>query len=126
MVRVSHLITVTLPIVFFPRLPPLLFMSDSNLGCKLANRYELLEPLGQGSMGRVYLAEDTLLGSVQVAVKFLSQTLLNENMRDRFMQEAMTCAQLGQRSIHVVRVTDYGVNDEGVPFYVMEYLQGQS
>jgi serine/threonine protein kinase len=101
-------------------------MSDSNLGCKLANRYELLEPLGQGSMGRVYLAEDTLLGSVQVAVKFLSQTLLNENMRDRFMQEAMTCAQLGQRSIHVVRVTDYGVNDEGVPFYVMEYLQGQS
>jgi serine/threonine-protein kinase len=101
-------------------------MADSNLGCKLANRYELLEPIGQGSMGRVYLAEDFLLGGVKVAVKLLSQTMPGEKMRDRFMQEAMTCAQLGQKSIHVVRVTDYGVSDEGVPFYVMEYLQGQS
>lgn len=73
-------------------------MADSNLGCKLANRYELIEPLGQGSMGRVYLAEDLLLGSVKVAVKFLSQTLMNDKMRERFMQEAMTCAQLGQKA----------------------------
>ena len=101
-------------------------MSDLNIGLKLANRYELLEPLGQGSMGRVYLAEDMLLGSVKVAVKFLSQTLLSDKMRDRFMQEAMTCALLGQQSIHVVRVTDYGVSEDGIPFYVMEYLQGQS
>lgn len=101
-------------------------MADLNVGTKLANRYELLKPLGEGSMGRVYLAEDVLLGSVKVAVKFLLQTMMNDKMRDRFMQEAMTCAQLGQKSIHVVRVTDYGVNDEGVPFYVMEYLQGQS
>ncbi|MGF1517892.1 MAG: serine/threonine protein kinase [Nodosilinea sp.] len=101
-------------------------MADSNLGCKLANRYELLEPIGQGSMGRVYMAEDLLLGSVKVAIKLLSQTLPDKKMRDRFMQEAMTCAQLGQKSIHVVRVTDYGVSDEGVPFYVMEYLKGQS
>ncbi len=101
-------------------------MVDSNLGCQLANRYELMEPLGQGSMGRVYLAEDTLLGGVKVAVKFLSQTLPGESPRQRFMQEAMTCAQLGQKSIHVVRVTDYGVNEDGVPFYVMEYLKGQS
>jgi serine/threonine-protein kinase len=101
-------------------------MSDLNIGLQLANRYELLEPLGQGSMGRVYLAEDMLLGSVKVAVKFLSQTLLSDKMRERFMQEAMTCALLGQQSIHVVRVTDYGVSDEGIPFYVMEYLQGQS
>jgi serine/threonine protein kinase len=101
-------------------------MSDINIGLKLTNRYELLEPLGQGSMGRVYLAEDMLLGNVKVAIKFLSQTLLNDRMRERFMQEAMTCALLGQHSIHVVRVTDYGVSDDGVPFYVMEYLQGQS
>ncbi len=101
-------------------------MADSNIGTKLANRYELIEPLGQGSMGRVYLAEDVLLGNVRVAVKFLSQTMMNDKMRERFMQEAMTCAQLGQKSIHVVRVTDYGVNEEGIPFYVMEYLQGQS
>ncbi len=101
-------------------------MSDPNLGKKLTDRYELVELIGQGAMGRVYRAEDTLLGGVMVAVKFLSQTLLTDKMRDRFVQEATTCAQLGQKSIHVVRVTDYGVSEEGVPFYVMEYLQGES
>ncbi|ASC74211.1 Serine/threonine-protein kinase A [Halomicronema hongdechloris C2206] len=100
--------------------------TDPNLGRKLANRYELVEPIGQGSMGKVYLADDTLLGNVKVAVKFLSQTLLNHKMQERFVQEAMTCAQLGLNSIHVVRVTDYGVSDDGIPFYVMEYLRGQS
>ena len=101
-------------------------MSDPNAGRKISNRYELLEAIGQGSMGKVYLASDSLLGGVPVAVKFLSQTLLNEDMRERFLREAMTCAQLGQKSMHVVRVTDYGVNEDDVPFYVMEYLKGES
>ncbi|MBE7381486.1 MAG: serine/threonine protein kinase [Leptolyngbya sp. SIO1E4] len=101
-------------------------MSDSNLGRKLTNRYELVDLIGQGAMGKVYRAEDTLLGGVVVAVKFLSQTLLSDKMRNRFVQEATTCAQLGQKSIHVVRVTDYGVSEDGVPFYVMEYLHGES
>ncbi|MGB3769333.1 MAG: serine/threonine-protein kinase [Phormidesmis sp.] len=101
-------------------------MSDPNTGRKISNRYNLIEPIGQGSMGRVYLAADSLLGDVPVAVKFLSQTMLNENMRTRFFREAMTCAQLGQKSMHVVRVTDYGLNEEDVPFYVMEYLKGDS
>ena len=101
-------------------------MSDPNTGRKISNRYELIEAIGQGSMGKVYLAGDSLLGGVPVAVKFLSQTLLNENMRERFLREAMTCAQLGQKSMHVVRVTDYGVNEDEVPFYVMEYLKGDN
>ena len=101
-------------------------MTDPNTGRKISNRYELIESIGQGSMGKVYLAGDSLLGGVPVAVKFLSQTLLNENMRERFLREAMTCAQLGQKSMHVVRVTDYGVNEDEIPFYVMEYLQGDN
>ncbi len=101
-------------------------MTDSNTGRKISNRYELIELIGQGSMGKVYLAGDSLLGGIPVAVKFLSRTLLNQNMRDRFLREAMTCAQLGQKSMHVVRVTDYGVNEDEVPFYVMEYLKGEN
>ncbi|MEM6253318.1 MAG: serine/threonine-protein kinase [Cyanobacteria bacterium P01_D01_bin.156] len=101
-------------------------MPDNYFGRKLANRYELMESIGQGSMGKVYLAEDMLLGGVRVAVKFLAQTLLNEQMTQRFMREAMTCAQLGNNSINVVRVTDYGVTDDEIPFYVMEYLKGQN
>lgn len=99
---------------------------DPFIGQILSNRYQLKELIGRGAMGRVYRAEDVLLGGVTVAVKFLSQTLLNRKMRDRFQAEARTCAQLGQKSIHIVRVMDYGVNDEDVPYYVMEYLQGHS
>lgn len=101
-------------------------MTEPNIGRILQNRYRLIRLLGQGAMGQVYAAEDTSLGGIPVAVKFLSQTLLNRKMRERFEREAKTCAQLGQRSIHIVRVTDYGVDEEEVPFYVMEYLKGES
>ena len=100
-------------------------MSDPNIGRILFNRYQLVELLGKGAMGKVYLAKDQRVGGVLVAVKFLSQALLNQKMRDRFETEATTCALLGQNSLHIVRVMDYGVNDE-IPFYVMEYLQGDS
>ena len=76
-------------------------------------------------MGQVYLAEDMRVGGVKVAIKFLSQAMLGKKMRERFETEAMTSALLGQNSMHIVRVTDYGVSEE-IPFYVMEYLQGES
>jgi serine/threonine-protein kinase len=77
---------------------------DPYIGHTLAKRYSLVEMIGQGSMGRVYGAKDTLLGGVPVAVKFLSQMLLNKKMKARFEREAMTCAQLGHRSRHIVTV----------------------
>ena len=100
--------------------------TDYNLGRTLRDRYKLTRLLGQGSMGRVYEADDDVLGDVHVAVKFLSQTLLTRGMLTRFEQEAKTCAQLGQRSMHIVRVMDYGVDEDGIPFYVMEYLKGEN
>jgi eukaryotic-like serine/threonine-protein kinase len=100
-------------------------MTDPNIGTTLFNRYKLIELIGQGSMGRVYGAKDTRMGGVPVAIKFLAQALLNQRMKERFEREAMTCALLGQRSMHIVKVTDSGVSQEGVPFYVMEYLQGE-
>jgi eukaryotic-like serine/threonine-protein kinase len=99
---------------------------DPNLGQLLISRYQLVELIGKGSMGRVYRAEDTLLGGVPVAVKFLAKSLLSERMKMRFAAEARLGALLGQRSIHIVRVIDYGVNQEDAPFYVMEYLQGEN
>ncbi len=100
-------------------------MSDPNIGRLLGKRYQLQELIGSGAMGRVYRAKDTLLGGVPVAVKFLSLSVQNEKMRlqDRFEREAKTCALLGQKSIHIVRVMDYGVDET---YYVMEYLQGHS
>jgi serine/threonine-protein kinase len=101
-------------------------MTDAYIGRVLSNRYQLVELIGKGAMGRVYRAEDRLLGGVPVAVKFLSQTLLTTKMKERFEREATTCAILGQKSMHIVRVMDYGVDQQEVPFYVMEYLEGES
>lgn len=103
-------------------------MSDPNIGRLLAKRYQIQKLIGTGAMGRVYRAKDMLLGGVPVAVKFLALSIQNQKMRmkERFEREAKTCAFLGQRSIHVVRVMDYGVDEHDIPFYVMEYLKGKS
>lgn len=99
---------------------------DPNYGRLLANRYQLSELVGEGAMGRVYRAKDTVLGGVTVAIKFLAQALINDNMCQRFEREATISALLGEKSIHVVRVKDYGVDKYNIPFYVMEFLSGES
>ncbi len=101
-------------------------MRDEHYGRLLVQRYQLLEIAGKGSMGQVYQAKDTLLGGVIVAVKFLSRSKMTQRVRDRFMREATISALLGETSIHIIKVRDYGVDDEEMPFYVMEFLKGDS
>ena len=101
-------------------------MRDEYYGRLIMNRYQLLEIAGKGSMGQVYQAKDTLLGGVIVAVKFLSRAKMTQRVRDRFMREATISALLGEKSIHIIKVRDYGVDEEEMPFYVMEYLKGDS
>ncbi|BAY50564.1 serine/threonine protein kinase (plasmid) [Scytonema sp. HK-05] len=87
-------------------------------------RYRLEKHLEAGGMGNVFLAMDTLLGQ-QVALKLLKDTLVtSEEMKKRFEREVAVCVAL--KSEHIIQITDYGVTPEGYPFYVMEYLQGQS
>lgn len=97
---------------------------DPYLGMVLGHRYHLTQLLGSGAMGRVYLAEDHQLGQVKVAVKLLSQSLMDPKAQQRFQREAQTGAFLGQKSLHIVRVNDYGITPEGIPYSVMEYLPG--
>jgi serine/threonine protein kinase len=101
------------------------FASPANTGL-LANRYQLKHFIGRGGMGEVFLADDVLLGGIPVAIKFLSQTVSNPKMEQDFAREARICAALSQKSINIVRVTDYGVSKDGKPFYVMEYLLGDT
>jgi serine/threonine-protein kinase len=87
-------------------------------------RYRLDKRLAAGGMGDVFVAVDTLLGK-QVALKLLKDTLVaSGELRKRFEREVALCAAL--RSDHIVEVSDYGVTVEGYPFFVMEYLRGQS
>lgn len=84
----------------------------------------LLRPLGDGGMASVWVAQHMNLG-VQVAVK-----LLNESMRtlpvvyERFLAEGPAAARI--KSAHVVKVFDRGLTDAGVPFIVMELLDGET
>lgn len=96
------------------------------IGQLLIDRYKLVELVGSGAMGSVYRAEDQLLGNVTVAVKFLAQTLHNESIALRFAREARIGALLGHQSLNIVRVLDYGLHQEQIPFYVMEFMQGQT
>ncbi len=100
--------------------------NDSLLGQVLADRYRLVALIGQGGMGRVYRAEDSLLGNVSVAVKLLTQLYGDQTLQARFEREAQICAQLSQKSLHIVRVTNFGITEHNVPFYVMEYLDGKN
>ncbi|AFY36261.1 serine/threonine-protein kinase [Calothrix sp. PCC 7507] len=92
----------------------------------LANRYHLKQLIGKGGMGEVFLANDVLLGGIPVAIKFLTHTVSDAKMQKDFAREALMSAALSQQSIHIVRAYDYGVSEEGKPFYVMEYLSGKS
>ncbi|WP_299403770.1 serine/threonine-protein kinase [Acaryochloris sp. IP29b_bin.148] len=100
--------------------------SGIQVGQLLIDRYELVELVGSGAMGSVYRAKDRLLGDVTVAVKFLTHTLQNEAIASRFAREARIGALLGHQSLNIVRVLDYGLHEEQIPFYVMEFMQGQT
>jgi serine/threonine protein kinase len=92
----------------------------------VANRYQIKTLIDRGGMGEVFLAEDMLLGGTPVAIKFLSQTVTDPQIQESFNREALLSAALSQKSIHIVRAYDYGVTTGGNPYYVMEYLSGQS
>jgi WD40 repeat protein len=99
---------------------------DSWIGRLIGDRYQLEQRLGGGGMGDVFLATDTRLGK-SVALKVFKESLAfsqYEDLKARFERECAICAAL--RSTHIVQVSDYGLTTEGYPFYVMEYLQGQT
>ncbi len=96
---------------------------SSLVGKVIAGRYRLTSLLGQGGMGSVWKADHLTLGS-PVAVKLIEESIAGyAEVAARFEREAQAAAAL--RSPHVVQILDYGI-DEGVPFLVMELLDGES
>jgi len=90
-------------------------------GTKVSH-YNIIEKIGSGGMGEVYLAEDPKLGR-RVALKFLPlQYISDENFKARFKREAQATASLDHPNI--VGVHEVG-DFQGRPFFAMQYLEGQ-
>ena len=87
------------------------------------DRYVLLDLLGQGGMGRVYLARDTRLNR-RVALKILSpERISNPRAIARFQREARVGAQLQHENL--VRMYDFGESNSR-HYLVMEYIEGKT
>src|SRR5688572_6087501 len=98
----------------------------SLVGQTIAGRYRLLRQVGEGGMGKVYEAEQSL-GSSQraVAVKLLRPEWSHDpSVKARFHREAETVARL--EHFNTVRIYDFGETEDGTLFIVMEYLHGRS
>ncbi len=84
--------------------------------------YTLLEPIGHGGMAVVYRARQESLDRT-VAVKVLSENLAaSTEFMERFRREARTAASM--RHPNVITVHDFGEDDRGVPYLVLEYIGG--
>jgi tetratricopeptide (TPR) repeat protein/tRNA A-37 threonylcarbamoyl transferase component Bud32 len=90
---------------------------------QVVSHYRILEPLGEGGMGAVYVAEDMLLGR-RVAIKFPTSTADEHHFRSRFLREARAVSMLSHP--HIATIYDYGETSEGRPFLVMELIDGTS
>ena len=97
--------------------------SEISPGAVLAERYEILERLGQGGMGTVYKAHDLELDRT-IAIKILRRDVVSSPTAiRRLKQETLLARQIAHRN--VVRVFDLGVA-EGRRFITMEFIEGES
>src|SRR5262245_37019933 len=85
-------------------------------------KYQVVDLLGQGGMGTLYLARDPSLDRL-VAIKVLRVDVDAESMRARFDREARSVSRL--RHPNIVTIFEYG-DHKGQPFIVMEYIAGES
>ncbi len=95
------------------------------LGAALGADYEVLRPLGRGTVATVYLARDRALG-IPVAVKVLRPgKAADETARKRFEREARAAASLSDHP-NAVAVTRFGRLPDETPYLVMQYVKGRT
>ena len=100
-------------------------LTDEALGAepRSLGPYRLIEVLGEGGMGVVYLAERADLES-RVAIKVLRDAWLSPSRRERFTSEQRTLAKLNHPTI--ARLYDADVLPDGTPWFAMEYVEGDT
>ena len=93
------------------------------IGRSIGN-YKIVRVLGEGGMGTVYLAEHPMIGK-RVAVKMLRPDLgADPGLVSRFFQEAKAVNEI--RHPNIVDISDFGHTQDGIVYFVMELMEGQS
>ncbi|MCA1616052.1 MAG: protein kinase [Acidobacteria bacterium] len=97
---------------------------DALVGRTLADKYRVEERISEGGMGTVYRGTHILMEKA-VAIKVLHPSLAaDEKIVARFTREARAASRISHP--HALTVTDFGENEDGIVFLVMEYLRGQT
>lgn len=91
---------------------------------KRIGAYVVVSKLGEGGMGAVYLAQraDDVYQK-QVAIKLIRRSFDNADLLRRFYNERQILAQLDHPNI--ARLLDGGTTEDGIPYYVMDYVEGR-
>jgi len=91
---------------------------------RIIGNYELIEQIGSGGMGAVYLAERAdKQFEMRVAIKLIKRGMDTDAVLQRFRHERQILASLDHPNI--ARLLDGGTTDDGLPYFVMEYIEGQ-
>jgi len=97
------------------------FTGDS-VGTVIAGRYKLLEELGEGGMGTVWVAEQTQPVRRQIAVKLIKPGMDSKTVLSRFEAERPALALMDH--LNIAKVLNGGRTEQGRPFFFMEYVKG--
>ncbi|CAN5194556.1 N/A [soil metagenome] len=93
----------------------------SMIGRMIGGRFRVVAPLGEGGMGIVVAAETST--HQRVAIKLLRREMLDErDVKSRFLDEAASTKRIHHKN--VLRVFEAGTTEDGVPYIVMEHLDG--
>jgi serine/threonine-protein kinase len=106
------------------RLGATVVLEDPFIGKILADRYRVLRTLGEGGMGRVYLAEHVRMGRLS-AVKVMSPALApTPDAISRFNREAANASRINHPN--VAAIYDFGETEDGTLYLAMEYVEGRT
>ncbi len=96
--------------------------AQARIGEVLDDRYEITGVIGEGGMGIVFSAKHKIIER-KLAIKMLPAEIAGEkNTLQRFVREAKAASRISHPNI--VEVTDFGVTPEGLPYFVMEQIEG--
>ena len=100
------------------------FVLSDNLAGKKIGPYQLEEQIGEGGFGVVYKAHQSQPIDRDVAIKLIKPGMDTRDIVARFEAERNSLAKMDHPNI--ARIIDGGVTDSGIPFFVMDYVQGSS